>query len=110
MDNLFALIKPVSSSCDLDCKYCFYKAVAKTRKAANYHRMDKEILKNIVREFIQRADKSVTFMFQGGEPTLIGSDFYAYYNQCVLEELKNKNQGVAVHLVLQTNGMYITAT
>lgn len=108
MDNLFALIKPVSSSCDLDCKYCFYKDVAKNRKIANYHRMNKETLKNIVREFIQKADKSVTFMFQGGEPTLIGSDFYAYYNQCVLEELKNKGKDFAVHSALQTNGMHIT--
>ena len=76
MRALNLLIKPYSSGCNLRCKYCFYHDVANNRLIKNYGPMKNEVLEKLVKEAFDYADSVVNFMFQGGEPTLIGIDFY----------------------------------
>ena len=70
------LIKPASANCNMDCKYCFYKCLSSHREEYSKGFMKEETLETLVREAIAYADGSLTFAFQGGEPTLAGLDFF----------------------------------
>ena len=70
------MLKPRGAICNLDCHYCFY-----LRKEALYpqasFRMSDELLENYTRQYIEaQRVPEVTFAWQGGEPTLMGLDFY----------------------------------
>ena len=72
--HLSIMIKPVSSACNMACRYCFYADVAKNREQASFGVMTAEMTDRLLEHV--RADlspgDSVTFAFQGGEPTQIG--------------------------------------
>ena len=70
------LIKPSSGNCNLRCKYCFYCDEMEKRETANYGFMSEETLEILVKRVLEFADGSCGFAFQGGEPTLVGLDFY----------------------------------
>jgi len=69
------LIKPSGSDCNIDCRYCFYKHrspdVGKGRQ-----RMSDEVLEKLVADYMQTGFDVVGFAWQGGEPTLMGLDFF----------------------------------
>lgn len=90
--NNFALIKPASSLCNLDCKYCFYKDVASNREVYSHKLMTYETLDNIIESYTNEATDSTTFLFQGGEPLLCGVDFFKHYNQKCQEVLARKRK------------------
>ena len=75
MPPLTVMIKPVSSACNMRCRYCFYADVSQNRQKANLGRMSQTTLENTVRRAMRYAEGSVTFAFQGGEPTLAGAEF-----------------------------------
>jgi uncharacterized protein len=102
MPSLSILIKPASSNCNLRCKYCFYHSVAEIRRVESYGLMSLNTLEIVVQKALQFADRVCTFAFQGGEPTLIGLDFYRK-----LIEFQNKYnlKKVSIHNAIQTNGM-----
>ena len=104
MPPLSVMIKPVSSSCNMRCSYCFYADVSAHREIANYGVMSRETMRQLVRRAFTYADGSVSFAFQGGEPTLAGVDFYREF----LEEVRRHNtRGLQVSYALQTNGYTI---
>ena len=70
------LLKPASSGCNLRCTYCFYADEAKIRAVPNYGRMPEAVSHALIEKAIGVAEGSVTFLFQGGEPTLAGLDFF----------------------------------
>lgn len=76
------LIKPASANCNMDCKYCFYKCLSSHREEYSKGFMQEETLETLVREAIAYADGSLTFAFQGGEPTLAGLDFFKRQWNC----------------------------
>ena len=76
MRSLSLLIKPVSGSCQYRCSYCFYRDVMAHREEANAGVMSEETLETMVRRALASAEESVTFAFQGGEPTLAGLGFF----------------------------------
>ncbi|MBQ9121519.1 MAG: anaerobic sulfatase maturase, partial [Clostridia bacterium] len=76
MPPLHLLIKPASSLCNLRCGYCFYSDVAENRAVPCYGRMTDDTLEATVRRAFEYADGHISFAFQGGEPTLVGLDFY----------------------------------
>src|SRR6056297_905088 len=98
------MIKPVSSNCNMQCKYCFYHDLAESRTVASYGIMDDELLELIVKKAFLSADQSVSFSFQGGEPTLAGLDFFKKMMEYVK---KYNNDKLEVNLALQTNGLVI---
>jgi uncharacterized protein len=90
--------------CNLRCKYCFYHSIAENRQTESYGLMTEETLEILVKRTFDYAEQSCTFAFQGGEPTLIGLDFYRKLIE--LEKKYNKNE-IQVQNSIQTNGVLI---
>ena len=76
MPPLQLLIKPASGMCNLRCRYCFYYDVTQNREQENYGLMSRDTLENLVKKALVYAEGNCGFAFQGGEPTLVGLDFY----------------------------------
>ncbi len=99
------MVKPRGAICNLDCQYCFF-----LRKEALYpkssFRMSADLLEEYTRQMIaaQQAPQ-VTFAWQGGEPTLMGLDFY---RQAVAFQQKYQRPGVRIDNAFQTNGTLLT--
>ena len=105
MPPLHLLIKPVSGQCNLRCDYCFYADEANNRGVKSYGEMSLSTLESLVSEaFGYEAADSVTFAFQGGEPTLIGLDFYKSLISFANEYNVRKKP---VSYAIQTNGTLI---
>lgn len=66
--------------------------------------MQEETLETLVREAIAYADGSLTFAFQGGEPTLAGLDFF---QKAVELQQKYNNKKLQIENTIQTNGLLI---
>lgn len=98
------MIKPVSSSCNMKCKYCFYHDLAKVRDVASYGKISDDLLELIVKKAFQETRNRVNFSFQGGEPTLAGLDFYKKFINYVQ---KYNKDDIEVNYALQTNGIII---
>ena len=99
------LIKPASGNCNLRCSYCFYHDEMDKRQCPNYGFMTAETLELIVKKALSYVTDSVTFAFQGGEPTLSGLD---YYRKLVELVGRYNEAGVTVAYAIQTNGSLLT--
>ncbi|NBI11805.1 anaerobic sulfatase maturase [Colidextribacter sp. OB.20] len=104
MPPLSILIKPASSACNLRCAYCFYADEASIRAVPNYGLMSREVSHALIEKAAGAAEGSITFLFQGGEPTLAGLDFYRDFVSYVRETVPD---GLAVRYAIQTNGMLL---
>ena len=98
------LIKPVSYSCNLKCKYCFYLKVVDVYPQVKKPRMSYNTLERLISQFLQFRFKQSIFGWQGGEPTLAGLDFY---KQVVSLQQKYGEAGQVIGNALQTNGILI---
>ena len=104
MPSVSVLIKPASSLCNMSCDYCFYCDEANNRTIESYGFMSEKTLKNVIRKTMLNATGYVSYLFQGGEPTLCGLDFY----RKVIEYQQHYNRnGIRVYNSLQTNGYLI---
>ncbi len=101
MPSLSILIKPVSQLCNMHCDYCFYCDEAKNRSKTSFGQMDESTLKNIIRKTLPHSEHSITYAYQGGEPTLRGLDFF---QSAVKYQKQYNRQQIQVQNVLQTNG------
>lgn len=101
MPPLSLLIKPVSGACNMRCEYCFYQDVMAHREQKVLPKMSMETLENLVRRAFVYAEGSVSFAFQGGEPTLIGLE---YFETLIRLQKKYNTRRIAVHNSVQTNG------
>lgn len=100
--NLSFLIKPSSSMCNLICSYCFYADVSNHRAIKNYGFLSKESANQLIDKAIASTYNysTITFGFQGGEPTLIGLDFFQYF----IEQVNQKRSNRTINYAIQTNG------
>ena len=105
MPPISVLIKPSSGMCNMHCDYCFYCDEIEKRRQESYGFMTEETLKNIVRRTLPRAEGTISYAFQGGEPTLRGLDFFRKLIE--FEKTYNKN-GIRVQNAFQTNGTLLT--
>ncbi|EIC96757.1 anaerobic sulfatase maturase [Lachnoanaerobaculum saburreum F0468] len=105
MPPITVLIKPASSLCNMSCEYCFYCDEANKRTHDSYGFMSEKTLKNTIRKTMLRAEGSIHYAFQGGEPTLCGIDFFK--KALAYQRRYNKNN-VEVSNALQTNGFTLT--
>ena len=97
------LIKPAGPDCNLGCQYCFYLKKSNLFPATRLHRMSLEILEETIRQAMSQGSPEIYFGWQGGEPTLMGLDFF---RQAVFFQLKyGRNQVVTNGF--QTNGLLI---
>lgn len=98
------LIKPASSACNLQCKYCFYRDVANHREKSYEGMLSLEMMETVIASAMEYAEGSCSFAFQGGEPTLAGLDFY---QRVVKLEERYRRPGVEIHNAIQTNGICV---
>ena len=100
-----AMIKPVGSACNLACTYCFYLHKSELLNQPAAPRMSDELLEEHIRQYIEaQTGDEVVFSWQGGEPTLLGLDFFRR-----VIELQNRYRqpGRRIENDLQTNGTLI---
>ena len=105
MQHLTILIKPASSLCNMRCEYCFYHDVASQRAVPSYGIMTDDVLDTLIRRAFAFAEKSVSFVFQGGEPTVAGIDFF---KRAIAYQKKYNSRRIAVYNTIQTNATLIT--
>ena len=72
------LIKPASSLCNLRCRYCFYECISNHREEKSMGVMSEDTVRVMLENAFRAADPggTVSFMFQGGEPTVAGLPFF----------------------------------
>ncbi len=101
---LTVLIKPAGPDCNLACRYCFYRDKAALWPDTPRHRMTEETLREVVRKYMNYHDETVPFAWQGGEPTLMGLDFF---KRAVEFQQLYGRRGQAVSNSLQTNAILL---
>jgi uncharacterized protein len=96
------MVKPRGSICNLDCHYCYYLSKENLYPGSGF-RMPEDVLEEFTRQYIEAQQVSeVTFAWQGGEPTLMGLDFF----RKALEFQKvYRKPGMRIVNTLQTNGV-----
>ena len=98
------MLKPAGSLCNLDCHYCYYLDKAEIY-GGHEPRMSLDMLEVCIRKYIEANDvPEVTFNWHGGEPLVMGLDFY---RKAVALEQKYAS-GKTIRNTLQTNGTLIT--
>ncbi|SAK79508.1 radical SAM family protein [Caballeronia hypogeia] len=98
------LAKPSGSTCNIDCKYCFFLS-----KEALYpdekHRMSQVTLETYIQQLLEsHRSPEVTVAWQGGEPTLMKVEFF---RQAVELVEKHRKPGQVVQHTFQTNGILL---
>jgi uncharacterized protein len=96
------LAKPSGSTCNIDCKYCFFLS-----KEALYpnekHRMSEATLEAYIGQLLEsHRTPEVTVAWQGGEPTLMGLDFF---RKAVAIADRHRRPDQKVKHTFQTNGI-----
>jgi uncharacterized protein len=102
--NLMA--KPIGPRCNLRCEYCFYLPKYELYPSDEKWRMSDEVLESYTRQYIdcQKHTPEVVFSWQGGEPTLMGLDFY---RRAVELQQQYSSSGQKISNAFQTNGMLV---
>lgn len=98
------MTKPVGSRCNLDCSYCFYLEKEHLYPNAGAMRMRPEVLAAYIRDYIAaQPGKVVSFAWQGGEPTLLGLDFF---REVVALQARHRGDRT-IENAFQTNGILL---
>jgi uncharacterized protein len=98
------LAKPTGAICNLDCKYCFFLS-KESLYPGERPRMSDETLEAYVRQLLEPQQATeVTVAWQGGEPTLMGLDFFRRAVDLVEKHRRPEQQ--VLH-TLQTNGVLV---
>ena len=97
------LVKPSGPDCNLGCSYCFYLDKAQLFPESQTHRMTDDVLEELVRQVMQQSGDAVSIAWQGGEPALMGLDFY----RKVIALEQKYGHGQSVGNAFQTNGMLL---
>ena len=98
------LVKPGGARCNLDCSYCFYLEKEKLYPGASAPVMSRQLLESHVRQTIAASPgPEVGFAWQGGEPTLLGVDFF----RRAVELQGRYAEGKQITNAIQTNGVLL---
>jgi uncharacterized protein len=100
------LTKPIGPICNLDCKYCFYLEKQKLYPEEREWRMSDEVLEEYVRQYIDdQPVPEINFAWQGGEPTLLGVEFF----RKAVQLQQKYSGGKMISNAIQTNGTLLDA-
>jgi len=98
------MAKPTGSRCNLNCDYCFFLKKHYLYPQSAF-RMPNSVMERYIRQTIQAHKVPyVTIAWQGGEPTLMGLDFFQHATELIK---KITCPGIKVEQTLQTNGFLI---
>ncbi len=95
------LAKPTGALCNLDCQYCYFLSKAALYPGSRFHMSD-ALLETYIRQLIaSHRTPEVTIAWQGGEPTLMGLDFYRRAGEL---EKRYQKPSTTIQNTIQTNG------
>ncbi len=98
------MAKPTGAICNLDCAYCFFLSKELLYPGDRF-RMADAMLETYVRQVLEsQRGEEVVIAFQGGEPTLMGVDFF---ERAVGYARSHAQPGQSVQFTMQTNGVLI---
>ncbi len=98
------MAKPAGPLCNLDCEYCFYLEKENLYPQISDFRMKEVVLESFIRQQIAaQPGDHVIFAWQGGEPTLLGVDFF----RKVIELQQKYGAGRNIDNTFQTNGVLL---
>jgi uncharacterized protein len=103
------LCKPIGPICNLRCEHCFYLEKRGLYPRGERFRMSEATLERFIRQQIATQPDGageITFAWQGGEPTLMGLEFF---RRAVALQKRYAPPGLHVTNSLQTNGTRLTA-
>jgi len=105
MKPFHIMAKPIGPICNLDCTYCYYLEKENLYAGGGRDfRMADDVLETYIRQYIQSQPvQQVSFAWQGGEPTLLGVD---YFRKLVQIQKKYAN-GKQIANAFQTNGVLL---
>lgn len=101
---VYVAAKAIGPACNLHCDYCYYLEKEQIRPQGTASRMHEDVLMLFTEQYINaQPTDSVLFTWHGGEPLLMGIDFYrrALKFQRIFRGHKQ------IDNVLQTNGVLL---
>jgi uncharacterized protein len=99
--RIHVLAKPSGATCNLACSYCFFLDKELLYPDSKF-RMSDETLEAYIKQLIEtHRSNQVTVAWQGGEPTLMGVDFY---RKAIEYQEKYRRPGMTFENTMQTNG------
>jgi uncharacterized protein len=99
--RIHVLAKPTGAKCNLQCSCCFFLNKERLYPGSRF-RMSNEVLETYIRQLIEsHQSPRVTVSWQGGEPTLMGIDFF---QKAIGFQEKYQKPGMIFENTLQTNG------
>jgi len=104
--HFHVMVKPIGAICNLDCTYCYYLEKEHLYPEGEPFRMPWKVLQSFIRQY-SAAHKhlpEIHFAWQGGEPTLLGLDFF---ERAVALQRKYQPAGCRVTNSIQTNGVLL---
>ena len=103
--GIHVVVKPIGPVCNLNCEYCFYLEKQALFGPGEQYRMPDRVLCAFIANYISsQATPVVEFVWQGGEPTLLGIEFFKRVVNLQKPFLKKKT----ITNSLQTNGAQLT--
>ena len=97
--------KPVGSTCNLNCLYCYYLGKKSLYPDTDHFQMTDDILEKYLMQHIQASTEDIiSFSWHGGEPLLAGIDFY---RKALRLQSAHKPSGKTILNGIQTNGTLI---
>ena len=101
LSGFHLLAKPTGALCNLGCKYCFFLSKKDLYPGSSF-RMSDELLETYIRQYIEAQHiPQVTIAWQGGEPTLMGLEFF---RRSIQYQQKYKRPKMIIQNTMQTNG------
>ncbi|MFZ0325335.1 MAG: anaerobic sulfatase maturase [Actinomycetes bacterium] len=99
------LAKPTGAICNLDCSYCFFLSKEMLYPGSRF-RMADELLDTYLEQLIEAHGDApeVMIAWQGGEPTMMGVDFFRRSVELTQRHLRPGQRAV---YTIQTNGTLI---
>jgi uncharacterized protein len=95
------MAKPIGPICNLDCTYCYYLEKEKLFPKGENFKMTPEVMETYIQQYIASQNTlEVTFSWQGGEPTLLGLEYF----KKIVELQRRHSGGRKINNTLQTNG------
>jgi uncharacterized protein len=98
------MAKPTGPRCNLSCDYCFYQKKQYLYPNSDFH-MSEAVMESYICQTLEaHQTPEITIAWQGGEPTLMGLEFFRHANEVIK---KHRKPGTHIEQTLQTNGVLI---
>lgn len=98
------MAKPTGAACNLNCDYCFFLKKERLYPGSTF-RMSDEVHEAYIRQLLEAHEvPQVTVAWQGGEPTLMGLEFF---RRSLELQKKYQKPGTRIENTFQTNGILL---